>query len=115
MQWQGSGSGGPGDNSYTFDISTPDLGGVNFTSADCPSILPVSLISFDAKVNNCIVNLNWRATSETNFKDYEVQYSTDGANFQTISTIPGAIQYNAMNQIILISIIIPTQGKYIIV
>jgi hypothetical protein len=75
-----------------FDIGTPtlDVGGgpVALTSANCPSvILPVKLSSFTSSVNNCVVNLNWTALSESDFKDYEVQYSNDGASFHTIADI----------------------------
>lgn len=77
-----------GQTSYTFDISTPQLGGINLTSGNCPGVLPVILSSFNAKVNSCNVDLNWVANSQSNFKNYEVQYSTNGINFQTVATIP---------------------------
>ena len=70
---------------FTFTVGDPLLGG---SPPDCSNIvLPVRLTDFSAKVNNCTVNLNWDAKSETNSKKYDVESSTDGRNFQTIATI----------------------------
>src|SRR5262249_19800893 len=40
------------------------------------------------KVKDCAVNLNWTSEIESDFKGYEVQYSSDGRNFTTIATLP---------------------------
>ena len=80
----------------TFDIGTPtlDAGGGPVALnplTNCPGLLlPVKLSSFTSTVNNCMVNLNWTAQSQTDFKDYEVQYSTDGSTFHTIADIAAA-------------------------
>ena len=93
VSWQGTSNGGIA--SYTFDIGTPTLdaggGPVALTGANCPAILlPVKLSSFNTRVNNCIVNLNWTSVNESDFKNYEVQYSHDGSNFNTIADIAAA-------------------------
>jgi hypothetical protein len=90
VSWQGTSNGG--DASYTFNIGTPQLGGIDLSPANCPGVLPVKLSSFNASVNNCIVDLDWVAALESNFKNHEVQYSTDGLNFQSIATISAARQ-----------------------
>lgn len=78
----------PGVASYTFTIDVPRLNGVpTFCNG---LVLPVKLSTFNARVNNCGVNLNWTAEIETGFKNYEVQYSTDGTSFKTIATLPAA-------------------------
>ena len=87
--WQGISNGG--DASYSFDIGNPQLAGIDLTIANCPAVLPVRLSSFNARVNNCIVDLDWTAEFEINYKNYEVQYSIDGIRFQTIATIAGGI------------------------
>ena len=87
--WQGTSNGG--DASYSFTVGNPQLGGLDLTSGNCPGVLPVALSSFNAQINNCMVNLDWVA-SESNFKNYEVQYSSDGIRFQTIATIAGVLQ-----------------------
>jgi Secretion system C-terminal sorting domain len=96
------------DPAYSFTIGDPQLGGSDLTSANCVNIaLPVKLISFDAKINNCAVDLNWKAASEIDFKNYEVQYSTNGTDYKTIATISG----NGSNQTYSYRHTSPPQGK----
>lgn len=90
IMWQGTSNGY--DASYTFDISTPQLDGVDFTSPNCPGILPVKLSSFGATVTNCVTTLEWMTESQSDFKNYDIQYSTDGSAFQTIANIAGSLQ-----------------------
>lgn len=75
------------DPTYSFTIGTPQIGGVNLSAMNCPGVLPVKLSSFEAKVKNCQVNLDWIAESESQFKQYELELSKDGRNFQTITTL----------------------------
>ncbi len=63
------------------------------------AVLPVDLISFSATKNNKTVTLNWKTANEINMTGYEVQRSTDGNNFSTITSIPShnnisVTQYN---------------------
>ena len=55
-----------------------------FTSA---SQLPVTLASFEVKEQNNIVNLNWQTSSELNTSYFNLQHSTDGINYTTLSTV----------------------------
>jgi hypothetical protein len=79
-----------------FTIGTPQLGGVDLTNAaNCfATVLPVNLSLFDARANSCSVDLSWTAETETNFSDYEVQYSTNGSSFQTIGTVAASKSRN---------------------
>jgi hypothetical protein len=53
--------------------------------------LPVSLVSYDAKLNtNGTVQLNWLTTSETNNSYFEIQRSVDGKSFTKIGKVTGA-------------------------
>jgi len=80
-------SGGLGPD-YDFTVGTATLGGVAMTSSNCFDItLPIRLSSFGARVNNCAVNLNWVSESETDFKNYQIESSTDGVSFKAIATI----------------------------
>ena len=73
---------------YTFTVGAATLGGAAMTSANCFDItLPLKLSSFGARVNNCVVNLNWVSESETDFKNYQIESSTDGVSFKAIATI----------------------------
>ena len=55
----------------------------------CTGLLPVTIIDFTAQKNNESVFLKWYATQETNFKQYEIQRSTDGIVFSKIGELPG--------------------------
>lgn len=55
----------------------------------CTGVIPVTITSFTAVKKNESVLLNWYATYETNFKEYEIQRSTDGINFSSIGTVKG--------------------------
>ena len=85
--WAGEPTGGAA--SYQFDASVPTLGGAALTVLNCVDIaLPVKLSAFTAKVNNCAINLNWTSEIESDFNNYEVQYSSDGKDFATIASLP---------------------------
>jgi hypothetical protein len=53
------------------------------------NILPISLINFTISKNDCEANLNWLSGTESNFKHYEFEYSTDGITFIKVNTIIG--------------------------
>jgi hypothetical protein len=65
------------------------------------TLLPVTLLSFDASVvNGNSVKLDWRSDNEVNLGDYEIQRSTDAINWQTIGAVAarnqsGVQQYTA--------------------
>jgi hypothetical protein len=50
-------------------------------------ILPLHLISFNASLLQNETLLQWQVENEINFKQYELEYSTDGINFKTIAII----------------------------
>ncbi|MBS1736116.1 MAG: endonuclease [Bacteroidetes bacterium] len=47
----------------------------------CTGLLPVTIIDFTATRQSSSILLQWYATYETSFKEYEVQSSTDGVHF----------------------------------
>lgn len=55
----------------------------------CTGLLPVKLVDFSAVKTNNTVSLNWIIANEENFKQYEVETSTDGVHFNTLAVIPG--------------------------
>ena len=55
----------------------------------CTGLLPVTLIDFTAQKGDHQTQLRWTTTQETNFSRYEIERSTDGANFNKIATIGG--------------------------
>lgn len=54
-------------------------------------ILPVELISFTGKpMKNETITLNWATETESNNKEFEVEYGTDGKAFKMIGKVKGA-------------------------
>lgn len=51
--------------------------------------LPVHLSSFTGRFVNEQVELNWITAQEINNKEFEVEYSTNGSDFETIGTVAG--------------------------
>jgi hypothetical protein len=54
--------------------------------------LPVTLLSFDGKVLEITIQLNWKTTAETNFSHFEIQKSADSKEFGTIGNVKGISQ-----------------------
>jgi poly(beta-D-mannuronate) lyase len=52
--------------------------------------LPVRLITFNATALKNATLLKWQIENEINFKQYELEYSTDGVIFKTIATVAAA-------------------------
>jgi hypothetical protein len=55
--------------------------------AEVGSVLPVSLLDFNGKLNGDQVGLYWVTTNEVNAGNYVVERSTDGLNFMPIGTV----------------------------
>lgn len=49
--------------------------------------LSVTLLSFDAVVQNCQANLNWKVANAVNFKEFVVERSSDGRYFAGLGRI----------------------------
>lgn len=75
----------------TFDGSKggPELFTLGTTSSEFHP-LPVELILFAGKDEGGQIRLDWSTATETNNDYFDVQHSTDGANFQTIGQVAGA-------------------------
>ncbi|HWY11110.1 MAG TPA: T9SS type A sorting domain-containing protein, partial [Bacteroidia bacterium] len=60
----------------------------------CPggacAVLPIELLSFDAKCDNGKVNLIWETATEINNDHFTIVRSADGINYETVGTIAGA-------------------------
>ena len=52
-------------------------------------LLPVELLRFSTSVKSDLVTLNWATASEENNAGFEVQRSTDGKTFQTLTFVEG--------------------------
>ncbi|MEQ1676211.1 MAG: T9SS type A sorting domain-containing protein [Chitinophagaceae bacterium] len=87
-----------GLGAYTFRYTNTDL--ICGISADDVTVnstcfvLPVTLTSFTASVQNCNTILKWASAEESNFKQYQVEQSRDGINFNVINSIPAKGSYS---------------------
>lgn len=61
----------------------------DFGTAQAPTPLPVELLTFTAQSLDQTILLNWSTASETNNKGFELQRSSDAADFKTIKWIDG--------------------------
>ena len=52
--------------------------------------LPVSLSSFTGTINNSVATFTWKVENEISMKGYQLEYSSNGINFTTITTV-GAV------------------------
>ena len=59
--------------------------------------LPVELVSFTAKVDENVVELDWVTASEVNNDYFDIERSTDGLKFETIGQLPGMGTSNIKN------------------
>ncbi len=96
---QGSGSSGQKTFCFSYAISELADGTAPNTRADLmnklidyfeiPSV-PVELTSFNAAINDGVVNLIWQTATETNNKSFEIQRSTNNKTFETLGSVGGA-------------------------
>lgn len=94
----GSEIGGSGEMDIDGDVTTTGSGSVFGSTDDCTSNcsssagspLPISLISFEAHINNDNVQLNWSTATEINNDFFTIEKSNDGKNWEVVSTVDGA-------------------------
>ncbi|OAQ38846.1 hypothetical protein A5893_12435 [Pedobacter psychrophilus] len=87
------------------DITVSQAGNANYNSAQAlreltiGGTLPVSFISFDAKLNNAgSIDLTWLTASEKNNSYFTVLKSTDGMNFNELAKISGSGNSDKQNR-----------------
>ncbi len=56
------------------------------------TLLPVKILSFDARSNNSNTVINWTASEEEDLKNYTVQKSADGIKWKDIATVNPTIK-----------------------
>ncbi len=67
-------------------------GGIVYNNPECitSAALPIELLSFTAVATNKNVQINWSTASEINNDYFNIERSSDGINFASISQINGA-------------------------
>jgi hypothetical protein len=75
---------------YTNASNAPGDDNVSsYTYGSLPIVAPVKLVSFDVAVNSCKSSVSWKSATESNFKQYELEYSTDGIHYTSVNTTTG--------------------------
>ena len=52
------------------------------------AVLAVTLISFSAEAENNICSLKWATAKQAGLVNFEIEYSTDAVNYQTLTSVP---------------------------
>lgn len=101
----GSEINGTGSMDVDGDVSTAGSGSVFGSTDDCSgpgcsssagAPLPVSLVSFEAHLNNDHVQLNWLTATEINNDFFTIEKSKDGKTWEVVSTVDGAGNSNQL-------------------
>ncbi|MBK0383650.1 hypothetical protein I5M32_11840 [Pedobacter sp. SD-b] len=82
------------NSSYATLGALPGTASANPTYATVPltgGTLPVSFLTFNGKVENAGVKLNWSTASEKDNAYFDVAKSIDGKSFSSIATVSGSI------------------------
>jgi len=65
-------------------------GGVKTVQVNAPGeVLPVELVSFNARVDGGSVLLDWETATETNNAGFAVEYATNGSSFTEVGFVEG--------------------------
>lgn len=99
----------------TFNVAIPfvaidNAGAEDLTAGSVTipylSILPVQLVSFTGTSAGSTATLNWKTASEQSLDRFEVEWSTDGADWQMVNNVAarggvtGAADYAARHQMV---------------
>lgn len=69
-----------------------------FSIIDDLYVLPLTWLSFQAQRENTAALLTWTTTHEYNCKDFVIQYSVNGSQWQTIGVVSAAGVYGSTNR-----------------
>ena len=75
----------------TMSITKEGVGSLNtLTLGDKNNPLPVRLTAFDAQRVGADALITWQTASEMNSKGYDIQVSTNGTEYRTLTSVPSA-------------------------
>lgn len=85
-------------NTTTHYIYNDLVAPITFTAVTAaePGALPVILLKFTAKKEGSSAILNWATTFESNTDYFNLEYSNNARNWNTLSTISAAFQSNSL-------------------
>ena len=91
----GGGAGGKGDGSG--GQTTFSSGGSGQVIVEVTAVLPVDLVSFNAKAKDDRILLEWQTKSELNNRGFEIQKSKDGRAWDILEFVEGKGTIYALN------------------
>lgn len=65
--------------------------------ASSAKVLPVTLINFSEETKNCFAKLYWQTSSEINSRSYELEYGTNGSQFNLIKIVKSSNKTTGYN------------------
>ena len=77
----------------TFDLDLAQriqLGTTDMGAYESATILPIELLSFDAKLDKAKVALSWTTLTETNNDFFTIEHSPNGKDFEMVTQVKGA-------------------------
>jgi trimeric autotransporter adhesin len=91
-----------GYGTYTVDVSFADGCSVSDqVTISHLSSLPVTLVNFNAKVQDCQSLVSWEVTDAVNFSHFMIEQSKDGSQFASIGEVlytPGVDKYSYIDK-----------------
>jgi hypothetical protein len=78
---------GQSHSNFVYDANLNQTALVYNGKQICAAPLPVRLINFDAVVENQLVLLKWTTSTEENVKDFKVEHSLNGKNWNNVGII----------------------------
>lgn len=94
MYWTGAGNATVGNLMDGTGSNVTVLDNVVIKNNTSVVTLPVKLLSFDAAAAGNDAKLSWTTTQESDEKNFEIQRSTDGSNYETIGTVAATNTYS---------------------
>ncbi|MCP4521096.1 MAG: T9SS type A sorting domain-containing protein [Cytophagales bacterium] len=99
--WKDHGNGGTTGTAASGTIvssaAITNFSPFTFGTITTANVLPVEFISFDAKLIEDEVQLEWQTASEINNKEFIIERSIDGITWEEIATIEGNGTSNSVN------------------
>lgn len=83
-------------NSFDLEIEGPGIARQTITM-NINTVLPVKLISYDAKLEQKNVNITWETASELNNSHFIVERSNDANNWTKVGQVDAVKEQNAVN------------------
>ncbi len=75
-------------NTFYNGNQFPEIVAAGGATAD--GVLPVELIAFNAAIEQDEILLTWQTASEINHKEFMIEHSFDGRNFDILGSLPGS-------------------------